>query len=399
METHTLHLATLLEQRGHDVTIRPIGRGIYETRPELRSARFAVRPMDRSESARPLGIVDWLAALSPVAGDVCILAKNYWDQGGPAFNLAARIHFTRVLYIEHVAPGRTPRRKVEWTWPRLVPPGLRWKTQRYLRGRLQTLGVEKVVCVSDEVRSALWDECGFPLHKSLTIRNGVDTSRYRPDEEHRRAARLAWGVPGNAIVCGTVTRLDNRAKRLDMTLELFARARAAQPDLPLWCVLVGDGPDRKMLEEVAAALGIADRVRFAPFTPRPWEAYPGLDIFLLTSRFEAISLALMEAMACARYAIAVSVGGVPEVLSRPDVGTLVPDGDLPALGDALIAAALLSPEERATVGARARTWISQNFEAHASYDRVAAVVEGVTEGDRSGALQHHGRGATEAMHR
>lgn len=379
METHTLHLATLLQQRGHDVTIRPIGRGIYETRPELRTAGFAVRPMDRSVPAHPLGIADWLAVLSPVSGDVCILAKNYWDQGGPAFNLAARIHFRRVLYIEHVAPGRTPRPDVEWTWPRLVPPGLRWKMQRYLRGRLQTLGVEKVVCVSDEVRSALWDECGFPLRKSLTIRNGVDTSRYRPDNEHRRAARLAWDIPEDALVCGTVTRLDNRAKRLDMTLELFARARAAHPELPLWCVLVGDGPDRKMLEGVAADLGIAGRVRFAPFTSRPWEAYPGLDIFLLTSRFEAISLALMEAMACGRYAIAVSVGGVPEVLSRPDIGTLVPDGDLPALGDALIAACLRSPEERARVGAQARTWISQNFEAHASYDRVAAVIEGAAD--------------------
>jgi glycosyltransferase involved in cell wall biosynthesis len=268
--------------------------------------------------------------------------------------------------------------------------------QRYLRGRVQTLGVEKVVCVSDEVRSALWDECGFPLDKSLTIRNGVDTSRYRPDEERRRVARLGWAVPDDAIVCGTVARLDNRAKRLDMTLELFARARASYPDLPLWCVLVGDGPDRRMLEDRAEALGIADRVRFAPFTPRPWEAYPGLDIFMLTSRFEAISLALMEAMACARYAIAVSVGGVPEVLSRPDVGTLVPDGDLPAFANALVGACLLSAEERAIVGARARTWISQNFEAHASYGRVAALVEGAAEADWSSARRLRTRSATES---
>jgi glycosyltransferase involved in cell wall biosynthesis len=147
------------------------------------------------------------------------------------------------------------------------------------------------------------------------------------------------------------------------------------PPLRLQCVIVGEGPDRAALLELAESLGVRANVHLAAFTDRPWEAYPGLDIYLNTSRFEALSLALIEAMACECYAIGLNVGGIPEVLGTAGVGLLIPDGDEGALAQALHDAALLPESNRRAVGRAARVHVVASFDVGRTHAQFISLIE------------------------
>ncbi len=116
---------------------------------------------------------------------------------------------------------------------------------------------------------------------------------------------------------------------------------------------MGDGPDRDALEARAAALGLADRVRFLGERADIDRLLPGMDVFVLSSREEGIPNALLEAMAAGRACVATAVGGTPEVLRDGETGWLVPPGSPGALADAL-EQALTRPGEARRRGEAAR---------------------------------------------
>ena len=81
------------------------------------------------------------------------------------------------------------------------------------------------------------------------------------------------------------------------------------------------------------------------------------------------------AMSCGCYAIAMGVGGVPEVLSSPDIGVLVSPGDSEGFFRAMRDAAALSPEQRQAVGDRARRHAAAHFEAPTQFAAIVSFVE------------------------
>jgi glycosyltransferase involved in cell wall biosynthesis len=129
------------------------------------------------------------------------------------------------------------------------------------------------------------------------------------------------------------------------------------------------------LEQAARAAGLGERVVFAGFSARPWEAYPGLDVFLLPTHDEALSLALLEAMSSGCCPVAMGVGGVPEVLSDPATGWLVPAADRARFVAAMEAALGLDDEERAALGRAARAHVVARFDAQRQYAALADVIE------------------------
>ena len=146
----------------------------------------------------------------------------------------------------------------------------------------------------------------------------------------------------------------------------------------IYLVLVGSGPEEQRLKELTANLGIDRRVVFAGWTDRPWESLAGVDVFLMPSRTEALSLALCEAMASGCCTVASDVGGNSEVITRPDLGWIVPAEDPEKFLSAMTAAASLSAEERQTMGRRARDHVSTHFEQGKQLAALASLIEGKT---------------------
>jgi glycosyltransferase involved in cell wall biosynthesis len=147
-------------------------------------------------------------------------------------------------------------------------------------------------------------------------------------------------------------------------------------------IVAGAGPLRGRLEERARDLGIAERVRFLGIRRDRDTLYATMDAFVLPSRWEGLSLALVEAMGAGRAVVATDVGGNPEVVSHGKTGLLVPPGDASALADAL-ATVLTDGQLAQSLGSAACSDARERFSIDRHVSRLAALYrQGVAE--RSG---------------
>lgn len=204
----------------------------------------------------------------------------------------------------------------------------------------------RVVCVSEAERAT-------GVHAGITGRwavvpNGIDPERFRPAPADAVRAGLAplAGPHGRAPLAVCVGRLC-RQKGQDVLLRAWDAVQRQVPDARL--VLVGDGPDRDRLRAAApASVLFAGAVADAS----PW--YQAADVVVLPSRWEGMALAPLEAMACGRPVVVTDVDGARESLPRSFTGPcLVPPEDARALAGA-VAALLLDPSLRASLGDRGR---------------------------------------------
>jgi glycosyltransferase involved in cell wall biosynthesis len=178
----------------------------------------------------------------------------------------------------------------------------------------------------------------------------------------------------DVAVVGTVGRLEIR-KGTDTLLE--AAARLGSHGVERWqLVLVGDGPMRGELEALAARLGIAERTLFVGARTDVRETLAALDVFVLPSRTEGMSNALLEAMAMACPVVATAVGGTPEVVTEGASGLLVPSEQPDAMA-AAVARALRSPDLAATLGDGARRRAEERFGSRAMVRRLEEVYASV----------------------
>jgi glycosyltransferase involved in cell wall biosynthesis len=373
-EVHTLGLATLLSKRGHNVHIVALGHDFFgKVNGRHSEAPFKVQYVPLN---KPVGQLTWGECRSLVRtlpGGVCILARSGLEGGSLLLDLATRQHFRRYIAIEHTAaarPQRTSRRHFNGWLPGL---GLWWYKSVVLL-HLRCALADLVVCVSQAARRSIIRDFRVPAGKVLTVHNGIDTDKFHPSPDRRLAARQLWKVPPDAFVFGSVGRLAE-GKGVEVAIDAFGRLVARHPHLDLRLVLVGDGPDRESLQQSAQALGIGDKVVFAGFSAKPWEAYPGLDCFLLATDSEGLPLALIEAMASGCCPIAMAVGGVPEVISDPKVGWLVPPGDRDRFQQAMDAAVGLDPAQRTALAEAARAQVVDQFDAARQYSAMADLIE------------------------
>ncbi len=232
--------------------------------------------------------------------------------------------------------------------------------------RLAAALATRVVCVSHSVAAIAVRDGIAPRGKVKVLLggsiNGVDAAgRFRPapDDEARRAARAALGLPPDARVLGFVGRI----VREKGVVELFEAWRALREELPdLRLVLVGPRePQDPIPPEVAAALDADPRVRCAGVdwdTPRWFRA---MDVVALPSWREGFPVVPLEAAAMALPVVATRVPGCVDAVVDGVTGRLVPPRDPSALAAAL-RSYLADPALRASHGAAARGRVLADFE-------------------------------------
>jgi glycosyltransferase involved in cell wall biosynthesis len=147
-------------------------------------------------------------------------------------------------------------------------------------------------------------------------------------------------------------------KGLDDLLSVARRCRDAGHHMQF--VIVGDGPLRPMLEQRRRELGLDDTVVFAGWVANAAaRALPAFDVFFQPSRWEAMSIAVLEAMATRKAIVATRVGDNPHVLEDGVSGLLVDSGDTEGMADALIR--LYDHGLRLRLGQTARVTYEQKF--------------------------------------
>ena len=138
------------------------------------------------------------------------------------------------------------------------------------------------------------------------------------------AIRADLQVPDDAHVVGIVAGL-RRWKAHDMFLRAAQAVLLESPNT--YFIIVGDGPDRQRLEEMARQLNIEDRVRFLGVVANVSQLLRVFDVSTLSSIHEALPITLLEAMAAERPVVATDVGSVCEIVEDGVTGFLTPSGD------------------------------------------------------------------------
>jgi glycosyltransferase involved in cell wall biosynthesis len=195
-----------------------------------------------------------------------------------------------------------------------------------------------MIAVSEALRRAMIG-LGLPAHRIRTLRNGVDLAMFRPTQ--RDETRHALGLAGPVLL--SVGHLIER-KGHDRVIGALAK-------LPGYSLLIaGEGPERASLENVAAAHGVGERVRFLGAVPHEKLAsiYSAADALVLASSREGWPNVLLEAMACGTPVVASNVWGAPELVCDPAAGVLMPALDVDGVAAGIEALFAALPERAAT---------------------------------------------------
>ena len=212
------------------------------------------------------------------------------------------------------------------------------------------------LAVSQGVRDYLIAQCALDPAKVRVVHNGVDLERLR-QHRPRTAVRRELGLAAEARVVGLVARLDHWGKG---HREFFAALAALPEGYPVEALIIGGGRREAEMRRLAAELGLAGRVHFLGPRDDVPDLLSALDIFVLPSHSEGVSLALLEAMAAGLPVIATRVGGLPEVVTDGENGLLIPPQDPEALATAL-ERLLADPDLAQKLGENARKHVEANF--------------------------------------
>jgi glycosyltransferase involved in cell wall biosynthesis len=266
---------------------------------------------------------------------------------GSVGRMAARLAGVPVVYTEHNTLERyhplTRRLNLaSWSWQ------------------------ERVIAVSSEVAASIRRHTRSKVRVDV-VPNGIDTGRFIRNQASGASLRCSLGIPLDVPVVGTVA-VFRVQKRLEHWLDAARRLHQSFPEMHF--VLVGDGPLRPRIESLADSLGLRSCVHFTGLQEDVRPYLSATDLYLMSSIFEGLPVALLEAMAMECAIVSTAVGGIPEVIRRGENGLLV-EPDRPDLLAAAVARLLSEPAEVRSYGRAARETVCNQF----GVDRMVAEVE------------------------
>lgn len=318
------YLAAALAAEGADVTVLTArAEGLAATEPVVRPAPAAEGHGDGKESGRlrvvrlptsPLRFVGtwlymrnlarWLAA-NPV--DLAYVSMLKHD-AFVAVGQGRRLGFPVVLRPE----GAGATGDLAWqAWGRFG---------RAIGRRCKQ--ADAVVSISREITLELLS-AGYEATRIHALPNGV------PVPARPWSIRPGWSASPRAVYVGRLAP----EKGLDTLIDAWPAVRAEHPQARL--VLVGEGPERPALQARVERLGLGDAVELAGYAEDPSGRLREADLFVLPSREEGMSIALLEAMALGIPLVATAIPGNRQLVQDGAHGRLVPPDNPQALARAL----------------------------------------------------------------
>ena len=339
LESHAFYLCRDLVRLGNDVTMVT-----SRSKPEApaREVMDGVKVIRKWMPSKTPGgwIAHTLATVPtylPLARSADVLHAQTFASAVPAMIAKARYHkpFVLTLHTSHFLRLAT---KPAW--------------QPILRRIIRSC--DWLLAASAEIRDVALSL--YPHPRAEAVTNGVDTTMFQ-------RSTPALEPPGNGIRRVIVPR------RLfhKNGVEFFVRALPLmRREMQVEALLVGDGPERAKLEQIARDLGVYDACHF--LGARPNTEMPGLlsscEVAVFPSLMEATSVAALEAMSCELPVAASNVGGLPEIVDET-VGTLFEPANTEDLARKLVA--LLARSDLHELGVHARERVVKSW----SNDRLA----------------------------
>ena len=332
------------KRRGHDVGVIALleaGADEPSLLSELREAGLPVISIAnprRSYLAQRRSLLDCCRDLAPT-----ILHSHGYHPDVLAASMGKKVQTTRVTTLHGFTGGGWRNGLYEWMQRRSLP--------RF----------DAVIAVSrrlaDELSTRLPHTAFHAVPNAWTP---VETPMPRD------VARKAIGVATSVFSIGWIGRI-SAEKGADVLVD----ALPALADLPLQVTFIGEGPERRRLEDRANRLGLGGRVEWRGGYPRASRVMPGFDLLVISSRTEGTPITLFEAVHAGVPVVATRVGGIPDVISSSEATLIDPENP------SALAAAIRDVHDRRGAAVsraeRAHIRLVKEFEATpwiASYDGI-----------------------------
>lgn len=214
---------------------------------------------------------------------------------------------------------------------------------------------------------AMATEAGKYTNKSIEITPfGVDMTLFSPDKKTRCE---------EAFTVGTVKALSPKYG-IAFLLEAAAMVKNEHPEIPLKLRISGRGPNEAEYHALADTLGIKEITTWLGFIPQEQAAqeWAGMDVAVVPSTLESESFGVsaVEAQSCGCAVVISDIPGLMEATKPGETSIVVPRGDARAIADALIKL-YNDPALRKQMGAAGRTYVAENYEITACFQKVEAL--------------------------
>ncbi|MCS3801361.1 glycosyltransferase [Niastella sp. OAS944] len=245
----------------------------------------------------------------------------------------------------------------------------RYHKLTYYMNKLSFSYQQLVIAVSAEVANSIKINYGKAKPQVQVVANGADTTKYARTQTFEKDIRKELNIPATATVIG-ITCVFRVQKRLGTWLEIAKALHAKHPDT--YFIMVGTGPLSEEIHAKAKELGTDKYIFFAGSQAETRPYFTAMDIFMMSSEFEGLPIALLEAMSMNCVPACTAAGGIPEVIKDGVNGVLVPVEQPMQLVDRL-SQLLQQPDVAAQMKQAARETVINSF----SMKRMVAELEDI----------------------
>jgi glycosyltransferase involved in cell wall biosynthesis len=248
--------------------------------------------------------------------------------------------------------------------------GFNWGRHEYILLRLTRSIPDRVICVSEAVQQVVLERERLDPKKVMVIHNGIQM----PNENlaDKQSVRKELGFDENHLIVGMVANMDRPVKGVRYFLDAIPIIKGVIPIARF--VIFGRGEEETSLRKKARTLGIDQHLIFAGHRENMDKYYPIMDISVLTSLSEGLSITVLESMSHGLPVVVTRVGGNPEVVVDGETGYLVPPKDSQAFAKGVIEL-LRDPLRRVRMGEKGRQRIQECFDLKKVASRYLQVYE------------------------
>ncbi|HYH14212.1 MAG TPA: glycosyltransferase [Flavisolibacter sp.] len=247
----------------------------------------------------------------------------------------------------------------------------RYHKLTYFLNKLSFSSQNKVIAVSADVAKSIQSHYKSHNPNVQVVANGIDTEKFSPNIIIDRNVRKELGIPENAVVIG-LTCVFRKQKRVPVWLEIAKKLHDRFSGTHF--IIVGDGVLKDEINAKAESLNTHNYVHFVGLQTEIRPYLKAMNVFMMSSEFEGLPIALMEAMSMGCMPACTSAGGIGELINDNSNGVLVPVNDPMQLVDRL-SEYLNNPEDIQAKGQVARQTVINGFSMQKMVSEIEAIYD------------------------
>lgn len=228
----------------------------------------------------------------------------------------------------------------------------------------QTLAIGVSQDVTDSILRNL-----DPKIPVISLLNGVNTDQFRRNKNAGRKIRSQFNIPEDAVVIGNVA-VFRFQKRIEEWVQIFSRLSELNSNI--YGIIVGFGPLEKDIKAVVKKLNLENKIFFPGLQKEVKPFFSAMDIFMMSSSFEGLPIALLEAMSMECAIVATRAGGIKEAVRNRTDGLTCEVEQWKSLAD-LCQELINNPEEMRKYQSEARRRVVDSFSLQLMVDSLERI--------------------------